>query len=139
MTIYEALHAPGGVLMYGIPEFRLPKAIVNAEVEVVRQMGVEILFNYVIGQTETVDDLMERHDAIFLGTGAGLPWFMDLPGENLCGVYSANEYLTRVNLMRAYRLPQLRDARRHQRADRGDRRRQRGDGRGADGCPLGRG
>ncbi len=105
VTIYEALHAPGGVLMYGIPEFRLPKAIVNAEVEVVRQMGVEILFNYVIGQTETVDDLMERHDAIFLGTGAGLPWFMDLPGENLCGVYSANEYLTRVNLMRAYDFP----------------------------------
>ncbi len=105
VTIYEALHAPGGVLMYGIPEFRLPKAIVNAEVEVVQAMGVEILYNYVIGQTETVDELLERHDAVFLGTGAGLPWFMDLPGENLCGVYSANEYLTRVNLMRAYDFP----------------------------------
>jgi glutamate synthase (NADPH/NADH) small chain len=105
VTIYEALHAPGGVLAYGIPEFRLPKAIVNAEVDVVKEMGVEILFNYVIGQTETVDELMQRHDAIFLGTGAGLPWFMDLPGENLCGVYSANEYLTRVNLMRAYDFP----------------------------------
>jgi glutamate synthase (NADPH/NADH) small chain len=105
VTIYEALHAPGGVLMYGIPEFRLPKAIVNAEVEVVRQMGVEIEYNYVIGQIETLDELLERHDAVFLGTGAGLPWFMDLPGENLCGVYSANEYLTRCNLMRAYDFP----------------------------------
>jgi glutamate synthase (NADPH/NADH) small chain len=105
VTIYEALHAPGGVLMYGIPEFRLPKAIVNAEVEVVRQMGVEILYDYIIGQIETVDELLERHDAVFLGTGAGLPWFMDLPGENLCGVYSANEYLTRCNLMRAYDFP----------------------------------
>lgn len=105
VTIYEALHAPGGVLMYGIPEFRLPKAIVNAEVEVVRRMGVEILYDYIIGQIETVDELLERHDAVFLGTGAGLPWFMDLPGENLCGVYSANEYLTRCNLMRAYDFP----------------------------------
>ena len=105
VTIYEALHAPGGVLMYGIPEFRLPKAIVNAEIEVVRRMGVDIQCNYVIGQIETVDDLLERHDAVFLGTGAGLPWFMNLPGENLCGVYSANEYLTRCNLMRAYEFP----------------------------------
>lgn len=105
VTIYEALHAPGGVLMYGIPEFRLPKAIVNAEIEVVRRMGVDILCNYVIGQIETVDDLLERHEAVFLGTGAGLPWFMNLPGENLCGVYSANEYLTRCNLMRAYEFP----------------------------------
>lgn len=105
VTIYEALHAPGGVLMYGIPEFRLPKAIVNAEVEVVQRMGVRIEYNYVIGQIETVDELLERHDAVFLGTGAGLPWFMNLPGENLCGVYSANEYLTRCNLMRAYEFP----------------------------------
>jgi glutamate synthase (NADPH/NADH) small chain len=105
VTIYEALHAPGGVLMYGIPEFRLPKAIVNAEVEVVQRMGVEILYDYVIGQLETLDELLERHDAVFLGTGAGLPWFMDLPGENLCGVYSANEYLTRCNLMHAYEFP----------------------------------
>jgi len=105
VTIYEALHAPGGVLVYGIPEFRLPKAIVNAEVEVVRRMGVEIVYDYIIGRIETVDELLERHDAVFLGTGAGLPWFMDLPGENLCGVYSANEYLTRCNLMRAYDFP----------------------------------
>jgi len=105
VTIYEALHAPGGVLMYGIPEFRLPKSIVNAEVEVVKRMGVQIEYNYIIGQIETVDELLERHDAVFLGTGAGLPWFMNLPGENLCGVYSANEYLTRCNLMRAYEFP----------------------------------
>ena len=105
VTIYEALHAPGGVLMYGIPEFRLPKAIINAEVDVVKRMGVQIEYNYVIGQIETVDELLERHDAVFLGTGAGLPWFMDLPGENLNGVYSANEYLTRCNLMRAYEFP----------------------------------
>jgi glutamate synthase (NADPH/NADH) small chain len=105
VTIYEALHAPGGVLMYGIPEFRLPKAIVRAEVDVVTRMGVQINYNYIIGQLDTVDELLERHDAVFLGTGAGLPWFMDLPGENLCGVYSANEYLTRVNLMRAYDFP----------------------------------
>ncbi len=105
VTIYEALHAPGGVLMYGIPEFRLPKAVVNAEVDVVKRMGVQIEYNYVIGQIETVDELLERHDAVFLGTGAGLPWFMDLPGENLNGVYSANEYLTRCNLMRAYEFP----------------------------------
>jgi len=105
VTIYEALHAPGGVLMYGIPEFRLPKEIVKAEVEVVRRMGVEIRYNSVIGKVETVDELLERHDAVFLGTGAGLPWFMGLPGENLNGVYSANEYLTRSNLMRAYDFP----------------------------------
>lgn len=105
VTIYEALHLPGGVLMYGIPEFRLPKAIVNAEVDVVQKMGVTIEYNTIIGQIETVDELLERHDAVFLGTGAGLPWFMDLPGENLCGVYSANEYLTRCNLMRAYDFP----------------------------------
>jgi glutamate synthase (NADPH/NADH) small chain len=91
--------------MYGIPEFRLPKRIVNAEVEVVREMGVDIQYNAVIGQLETVEELLEEHDAIFLGTGAGLPWFMGLPGENLCGVYSANEYLTRSNLMRAYDFP----------------------------------
>lgn len=105
VTIYEALHAPGGVLAYGIPEFRLPKTIVNAEVDVVKDMGVDIKYNYIIGQIETLDELLERHDAVFLGTGAGLPWFMDLPGENLCGVYSANEYLTRCNLMKAYEFP----------------------------------
>jgi glutamate synthase (NADPH/NADH) small chain len=105
VVIYEALHAPGGVLMYGIPEFRLPKMIVNAEVDVVRQMGVEIRYNHIIGKLEMVDELLERHDAVFLGTGAGLPWFMGVQGENLCGVYSANEYLTRSNLMRAYDFP----------------------------------
>ncbi len=105
VTIYEALHAPGGVLMYGIPEFRLPKSIVNAEVDVVRNMGVEIKYNFVVGMLDTVDELLEEHDAVFVATGAGLPWFMGLPGENLCGVYSANEYLTRSNLMRAYDFP----------------------------------
>ena len=105
VTIYEALHAPGGVLMYGIPEFRLPKAIVNAEVDIVRKMGVDIRYNHVVGMIEKLDELMERHDAVFLGTGAGLPWFMGIEGENLSGVYSANEYLTRSNLMRAYEFP----------------------------------
>ncbi len=107
VVIYEALHAPGGVLIYGIPEFRLPKRIVHSEVEVVRRMGVEIRYNQVIGKIETVADLLGRHDAVFLGTGAGLPWFMGLPGENLGGVYSANEYLTRSNLMRAYDFPRV--------------------------------
>jgi len=105
VVIYEALHAPGGVLVYGIPEFRLPKKIVNAEVDVVQRMGVEIRYNHIIGQLETVEDLLARHQAVFLGTGAGLPWFMGTPGENLNGVYSANEYLTRSNLMRAYDFP----------------------------------
>ena len=105
VTIYEALHAPGGVLMYGIPEFRLPKEIVRAEVELVTKMGVEIKYNHVVGMLGNVDSLLEEHDAVFLGTGAGLPWFMSLPGENLNGVYSANEYLTRANLMRAYDFP----------------------------------
>ncbi len=105
VTIYEALHAPGGVLMYGIPEFRLPKRIVHAEVDVVRRMGVKIEYDFVVGKLDGVDDLLRRHDAVFLGTGAGLPWFMEIPGENLCGVYSANEFLTRVNLMGAYDFP----------------------------------
>ena len=105
VTIYEALHAPGGVLMYGIPEFRLPKSIVNAEVDVVRKMGVEIKYNHVVGMIENLDELLERHDAVFVATGAGLPWFMRIPGENLSGVYSANEYLTRSNLMKAYDFP----------------------------------
>ncbi|RME20811.1 MAG: NADPH-dependent glutamate synthase [Deltaproteobacteria bacterium] len=105
VTIFEALHAPGGVLMYGIPEFRLPKEIVKAEVDVVKRMGVEIRYNHVIGKVTTVDELLEQYDAVFLGTGAGLPWFMGIPGENLNGVYSANEYLTRSNLMRAYDFP----------------------------------
>jgi glutamate synthase (NADPH/NADH) small chain len=107
VTIYEALHKPGGVLVYGIPEFRLPKAIVARECEYVKSLGVEIKTDYVIGRTLTVDQMLEGgHDAIFLANGAGLPSFMDIPGENLNGVYSANEFLTRSNLMKAYRFPQ---------------------------------
>jgi len=105
VVVYEALHAPGGVLMYGIPEFRLPKEIVRAEVDIVERMGVRIRYNHVVGQLGNVDELLREHDAVFLGTGAGLPWFMGLPGENLNGVYSANEFLTRANLMRAYDFP----------------------------------
>jgi len=105
VTLYEALHAPGGVLMYGIPEFRLPKDIVRAEVDLVERMGVKIRYNHVVGQLGNVDELLKEHDAVFLGTGAGLPWFMGLPGESLNGVYSANEFLTRANLMRAYDFP----------------------------------
>ena len=107
VSIFEALHAPGWVLMYGIPEFRLHKSIVEAEVDYLKRMGVEIICNAVIGKMETVDELLrDGYDAVFLGTGAGLPYFMGIPGENLIGVYSANEYLTRVNLMKAYRFPE---------------------------------
>ncbi len=102
VTVLEALHKPGGVLVYGIPEFRLPKAIVAAEIANLGQMGVDIRCNFVVGLTQTVDELMAEYDAIFVGTGAGLPYFMDVPGESLSGVYSANEYLTRVNLMGAF-------------------------------------
>jgi len=106
VTIFEALHKPGGVLVYGIPEFRLPKAIVEAEVDYLKRLGVEIKYNHVIGKILTVDELFEMgYDAVFLGVGAGLPVFMNIPGENLCGIYSANEYLTRSNLMKAYLFP----------------------------------
>jgi glutamate synthase (NADPH/NADH) small chain len=105
VTIFEALHEAGGVLVYGIPEFRLPKAIVRREIEYVCHMGVKLVKNFVIGTAATVDELLEEFDAVFLGTGAGLPWFLNIPGENLNGVYSANEYLTRANLMKAYRFP----------------------------------
>jgi glutamate synthase (NADPH/NADH) small chain len=105
VTIFEALHESGGVLSYGIPEFRLPKAIVKREVEYVCSLGVEIKHDFIVGNTATVDELLEDYDAVFLGTGAGLPWFMGIPGENLGGVYSSNEYLTRANLMKAYRFP----------------------------------
>ncbi|PKQ20449.1 MAG: glutamate synthase (NADPH), homotetrameric [Actinobacteria bacterium HGW-Actinobacteria-6] len=107
VTIFESLHAPGGVLTYGIPEFRLPKAIVQAEIEMLGVMGVEIVTNVVVGATYTLDDLLseEGFDAIFVGSGAGLPIFLGIPGENLNGVYSANEFLTRVNLMKAYEFP----------------------------------
>jgi glutamate synthase (NADPH/NADH) small chain len=106
VTIYEALHEAGGVLVYGIPEFRLPKAIVRREVEYVCRLGVKLVKDFVVGNAATVDELLEEYDAVFLGTGAGLPWFLNLPGENLNGVYSANEYLTRANLMKAYRFPE---------------------------------
>jgi glutamate synthase (NADPH/NADH) small chain len=104
VTVYEALHAPGGVLMYGIPEFRLPNEIIQSEVDRLRDMGVEIVCNVVIGRTFTIDELMieEGFDSVFVANGAGLPVFLGIPGENLKGVYSANEFLTRVNLMRAY-------------------------------------
>ena len=107
VTIFEALHKPGGVLMYGIPEFRLPKAIVEAEVDYVKKLGVKIVYNAVIGKYLTLDDLINEEGchAIFLGLGAGLPLFLNVPGENLVGVFSANEYLTRSNLMRAYDFP----------------------------------
>lgn len=107
VTIFEALHKAGGVLMYGIPEFRLPKAIVGREVEYVGCLGVEIRTNWIVGKTVTVDELLgQGYDAVFLGNGAGLPMFLRIPGENLNGVYSANEYLTRSNLMKAYRFPE---------------------------------
>lgn len=103
VTIFEALHETGGVLVYGIPEFRLPKAIVKKEIDAIAKMGAEIRTNEVVGRTRTVDELMEEgYDAVFVGAGAGLPYFLGIPGENLLGVYSANEYLTRVNLMKAY-------------------------------------
>ncbi len=105
VKMFEALHEPGGVLVYGIPEFRLPKAIVAREIDYVCSLGVQLETDVVIGMTYTVDELLEEFDAIFLGTGAGLPWFLGIPGENLNGVYSANEYLTRANLMRAYDFP----------------------------------
>lgn len=108
VTIFEALHAPGGVLVYGIPEFRLPKAIVQGECDYVSKLGVDIQTSYVVGRSATIDELMEKEgfDAVFVGTGAGLPYFMGIDGENLNGVYSANEFLTRSNLMKAYRFPE---------------------------------
>jgi len=108
VTVFEALHGPGGVLTYGIPEFRLPNKIIDAEVDRLRQMGVKIICNVVIGRTFTIDELLneEGFSAIFVANGAGLPMFMNIPGENLKGVYSANEYLTRSNLMRAYEFPE---------------------------------
>ena len=106
VTIFEALHQPGGVLVYGIPEFRLPKQIVDLEVRRLTDAGVKIECNVVVGRTYTLGELRERFDAVFIANGAGLPVFMNVPGENLKGVYSANEYLTRVNLMAAYEFPQ---------------------------------
>ncbi len=107
VTIFEALHAAGGVLRYGIPEFRLPKSILDAEIESVKKLGVEVITNFVIGRTATVDELKDQYgfDAIFLGTGAGTPNFLGIPGENFPGVFSASEFLTRVNFMNGYRFP----------------------------------
>ncbi|WP_424356794.1 NADPH-dependent glutamate synthase [Methanocella sp. MCL-LM] len=106
VVIFEALHTAGGVLTYGIPEFRLPKDIVAREVDYVKSLGVEIRLNQIVGKTITIDEMLKEYDAVFIGSGAGLPTFMGIPGENLCGVYSANEYLTRVNLMKAYQFPE---------------------------------
>ena len=106
VTIFEALHAPGGVLMYGIPEFRLPKEIVEAEVDYITKLGVKIAYDVVVGKTIPIEEILEEHDAVFIATGAGLPRFLGIPGENLNGIYSANEFLTRVNLMKAYRFPE---------------------------------
>jgi len=105
VTIFEALHEGGGVLTYGIPEFRLPKAVVRREINYIQTLGVRLIANYVVGKIKSLDQLLEQFDAIFIGTGAGLPWFMNIPGENLNGVYSANEYLTRMNLMSGFRFP----------------------------------
>lgn len=109
VTLFEALHAAGGVLMYGIPQFRLPKEIVQHEIAALKELGVKIEVNSVIGRTFTVKELMEEEgfDAVYIGTGAGLPHFMQIDGENLNGVYSANEFLTRVNLMKAYEFPNV--------------------------------
>jgi glutamate synthase (NADPH/NADH) small chain len=105
VTMFEALHEAGGVLVYGIPEFRLPKSIVQREIDYVQQLGVKLIKDFVVGTAATVDELLTEYDAVFLGTGAGLPWFLELPGENLNGIFSANEYLTRANLMKAYQFP----------------------------------
>jgi glutamate synthase (NADPH) small chain len=107
VSMFEALHVAGGVLMYGIPEFRLPKAIVQNEVSYVKSLGVEIKLDSIVGKLESIDELLKNgYSAVFLGTGAGLPQFMNIPGENLNGIYSANEFLTRVNLMKAYKFPE---------------------------------
>ena len=103
VTVFEALHSAGGVLVYGIPEFRLPKSIVADEIRTLGELGVEIITNVIVGRTITIDELFEQgYEAVFIGTGAGLPNFMNIPGESLCGVYSANEFLTRSNLMKSY-------------------------------------
>ena len=133
VTIYEALHAPGGVLRYGIPEFRLPKAILDWEIGVLKAMGVEIVCNVVIGRTLrwTTCSSSMGYAAVFIGTGAGLPQFLGIPGENLNGVMSANEFLTRMNLMRGYEFPETDTPREGRQARRRDRRGQHRDGRGA--------
>ncbi len=104
VTVFEALHTAGGVLMYGIPEFRLPKSIVQKEIDTLKDLGVTFVLNFVVGRSETIDELFsDGYEAVFVGSGAGLPSFIGVPGENANGVYSANEYLTRINLMKAYK------------------------------------
>lgn len=108
VTIFEALHKPGGVLRYGIPPFRLPRKILDFELDCLKKLGVEIVPNYIIGKSKSLDQLMkEGYDAVFLGLGAGVPTFLGINGENLCNIYSANEFLTRVNLMSAYKFPEF--------------------------------
>ncbi|HHH80072.1 MAG TPA: NADPH-dependent glutamate synthase [Thermoplasmatales archaeon] len=106
VVIFEALHAPGGVLLYGIPEFRLPKEILSREIDYIKRLGVEIKCNVVVGKTISLSEIKKEFDAVFIGTGAGLPRWLNVPGENLAQVYSANEFLTRVNLMKAYLFPE---------------------------------
>ena len=107
VTVFEALHKPGGVLVYGIPEFRLPKRIVELEINYLKRLGVEIKTNIIIGRTYTIEELLkEKFDAVFIGTGAGMPKFLNIPGENLVNIYTANEFLTRINLMKAYLFPE---------------------------------
>ncbi|AJC72142.1 dihydropyrimidine dehydrogenase subunit A [Thermococcus guaymasensis DSM 11113] len=106
VTIYEALHEPGGVLIYGIPEFRLPKSIVQSEIEKLKKLGVKILTDHIVGRTVTIEELLQEYDAVFIGSGAGTPRLINAPGINLNGIYTANEFLTRVNLMKAYLFPE---------------------------------
>jgi len=106
VTIYEALHEPGGVLMYGIPEFRLPKSIVESEIDKLRKLGVKILTDHIVGKTVTIEELLQEYDAVFIGSGAGTPRLINAPGINLNGIYTANEFLTRVNLMKAHLFPE---------------------------------
>ncbi|HHI01344.1 MAG TPA: NADPH-dependent glutamate synthase, partial [Thermococcus litoralis] len=106
VTIFEALHKPGGVLVYGIPEFRLPKEILNKEIAKLRELGVEIKLDHIVGKTITLEELLEEYDAVFIGTGAGTPKLLNIPGILLGRIYSANEFLTRVNLMKAYEFPE---------------------------------
>jgi glutamate synthase (NADPH/NADH) small chain len=106
VTVFEALHSPGGVLIYGIPEFRLPKGIVKYEIDYLQKLGVEIKLNYIIGKNKSVDELLEEYDAVFVGSGAGAPRLLNIVGINLVNVYSANEYLTRINFLKAYKFPE---------------------------------
>ena len=142
VRVFEALHELGGVLVYGIPEFRLPKQIIREQIDYMRAMGVEFETDVVVGKTVTIDELMEEegYDAVFIGTGAGAPQFMDIPGEHLNGVYSANEFLTRINLMHAYEFPKYDEPIAGLPRQRccGDRRRQYGAGRDPLGAAPGR-